>query len=434
VTAIGASLIYHFFVHTIRNERPLAGANVAVAQGHGTQSEASFAGDPKRPWIVFGALGASGELVGDSGSTELVLSDDGGATWRASVAPVIPGHGCFYAAPRTGIDRGGREYFAFLVANPCGATLTPHLVVASRSGPHGRWAPVTRIAPRVGRWGFDDGPALAIDDRSGRVYLAWTRGLGKRRVVVVVSSSDDRGKTWTRPRSVSDALADPHLASIAVASDGSVYVTGIDGRIGLWLARSTDGGRSFGTPKTAAPLVADPARNECALSIDGPLPYELTRCIGPNPTVLVHGPRVFVVYADVGPNRTQDVFVSVLSRDLRPLFRARVSPPDRGSSEQFFPAAAVDARTGVLSACWYDTTYDPHAHRAWFTCSMSSGGHLWSEPLRAAALPTPPSDLYRTLPIAPTLVAADDRVHAFWPDGRNYHRGIEMFTATFPEP
>jgi len=46
VTAIGAFLVYHFFVHTIRNQRPLAGGNVAIAMGKGTQSEPSFAVDP----------------------------------------------------------------------------------------------------------------------------------------------------------------------------------------------------------------------------------------------------------------------------------------------------------------------------------------------------------------------------------------------------
>jgi hypothetical protein len=427
--ALGVFLVYHFFVHTIRNTRQLAGTNVAVAPRQGTQSEASFAADPKRPWILFGALGASGELVGNPGSTGVYDSQDSGAHWRPSATPVIPG-GCFFAAPRTAIDRAGREYFAFL-AGPCSETLTPHLVVTSRAGLHAPWQPLTRVAPRVGRWGFDDGPALAVDERSGRLYLAWTRGLGKARVVTVVSSSDDRGRTWTAPRPVSNTLVNPHLASVAVGPQGDLYVAGIDAKLGLWIARSTDGGRSFTPPRVAAPLVNDPARSFCALSNDGPLPFELTHCIGPSPTVLVNASRVFLVYSDIGANRTPDVFVSVLARDLTPLFRARVNPPDHGATQQFFPAAAIDAQTGVVSACWYDTTFDPHAHRAWFTCSSSGGGQRWSQPVRAAEKPTQPIVLYRTLPIAPAVVAADGRVHAFWPDGRNYRLGVIMVEASF---
>jgi hypothetical protein len=431
--ALGVFLVYHFFVHTIRNPRPLAGANAVVAPQQGTQSEASFAIDPRRPQVIFGALGASGELVGNPGSAGIHYSEDGGRHWRTGAMPAIPGGGCFFAAPRTAIDGRGREYFAFL-AGPCSETLTPHLVITSRAGPHAPWQPLTRIAPRVGRWGFDDGPALAVDGRTGRLYLAWTRGLAQSRVVVVVSSSVDRGRTWTPPRSVSDALADPHLASIAVAPDGTVYLAGIDRKIGLWITRSTNGGRSFEAPRTAAPLLLDPARADCALSNDGPLPNELTNCIGPNPTVLVHGPRVYVVYDDIGANRTQDVFVTALARDLTPLFRARVSPPDRGATTQFFPAAAVDPQTGVLSACWYDSTFDPHAHRVWFTCSSSRKGRRWSDPVRAAAKPTKPGNLYGTLPISPAVVAGDGRARAFWPDGRDYRVGIVMLTAAFREP
>jgi hypothetical protein len=40
--ALAAFLIYHFTVHTIRNSRPLGGANVNITHGHSAESEASF--------------------------------------------------------------------------------------------------------------------------------------------------------------------------------------------------------------------------------------------------------------------------------------------------------------------------------------------------------------------------------------------------------
>ena len=432
MTAIGAFLVYHFFVHTIRNERPLAGRNVAVALGEGTQSEPSFAVDPARPRIVFGALGASGELVGNPGSFNLVASTDGGASWRKSSTPAIPGKGCFFAGPRTAVDRSGRQYLAFL-AGPCAETLTPYLVLASRASATAPWGPVTRIAARVGRWGFDDGPALALDQRSGRLYLAWARGLDRSRVALVVSASADQGRTWTAPHEVSRQLVDPHLASIAVAANGDVYLAGIDASHGLWVTRSTDGARSFAAPRPVARLLNDPARSQCALSNDGPLPFELTNCIGPNPTLLVRGKRAYVIYDDIGRNRTPDVFAVGLDPQLKVVFRAAVTPPDRGHSDQFFPAAAVDAQTGVFAACWYDTTFDPHKHRSWFTCSTSPNGQDWDLPRRAAAEPTKTLDLYRTLPLSPSVVAAGGRARAFWPDGRDYRRGINVYTAPLPE-
>ncbi|HLY94563.1 MAG TPA: sialidase family protein [Gaiellaceae bacterium] len=432
VTAIGASLVYHFFVRTIHNGRPLAGRNVAVALGEGTQSEPAFAVDPARPRIIFGALGASGELVGNPGSFGVFGSTDGGATWRKSPSPAIPGKGCFFAAPRTAIDKSGREFLAFM-AGPCAETLTPHLVIASRASSTAPWGPVTRIVPRVGRWGFDDGPALALDEHTGRVYLTWVRALDRSRIALVVSASNDHGRTWTAPVEVSRSLVDPHLPSIAVGANGDVYLAGIDGSRGLWVTRSTDGAKSFAAPHSVARLFNDPARDQCALSNDGPLPFELTSCIGPNPTLLVRGKRVYVIYDDIGPNRTQDVFSVGLDSKLKIMFRAQVNPPDTGKTEQFFPAAAIDAQSGVVSACWYDTTFDPNKHRSWFTCSTSPNGLDWGLPLRAAAEPTMTVDLYGTLPISASLVAADGQTRAFWPDGRNYRRGMNVYTAPLPE-
>ena len=53
--AVGVFLIYHFTVHTIRNTRPLGGVNVTITRGDGGESEASFAIDPARPQVLFGA-------------------------------------------------------------------------------------------------------------------------------------------------------------------------------------------------------------------------------------------------------------------------------------------------------------------------------------------------------------------------------------------
>src|SRR5690348_15115348 len=50
LVALGAFLIYHFVVKTIKNTRPLGGANVVVTRGHvANENEASFTVDPSRP-------------------------------------------------------------------------------------------------------------------------------------------------------------------------------------------------------------------------------------------------------------------------------------------------------------------------------------------------------------------------------------------------
>jgi hypothetical protein len=220
---------------------------------------------------------------------------------------------------------------------------------------------------------------------------------------------------------VSAGLVDPHLASVAVEPGGAVVVAGIDASLGLWISRSTDAGRTFTRPRSLARLLVDPARDRCALSIDGPLPFELTRCIGPNPTVVAVGRHVVVVYGDAG-----DVFAVVVDASLRSPVTAEVNPPDHGRTLQIFPVAATDG--GRIWTCWYDSTFDPHAHRVWFTCAHSSDGRSWSAPVRAAAAPSDPNGLYVTLPIEPSVVVAGGSGRALWPDYSNY-RLLRVLTA-----
>jgi hypothetical protein len=424
--ALAVFLIYHFAVHTIRNTRPLGGANVNVTHGKSGESEASFVLGPSKSEGLFGA---TNQLF-----TYRSVND--GRTWRKEATPVVREPACIRGEPHAAADNH-REYLAFLVSPTCGDQLTPYLVITSRAPGARTWAPVTRVAPPKWPYGYDDAPSLAVDQTSKRVYLTWTRSLSEQASAVVLSSSNDRGRTWSSPVIVAPASGAPHLSTIAVGQGGDVYVAGIDARHGVWIARSTDRGKTFGRVQTASRLRANPSSN-CAGQVNySPLPTEETSCIGPNPTVLATKTGVAVVYDDVGANQTPDVYVTVLDGALRPRFNAQVNPPDKGKTQQFFPAAAVDASTGVLWACWYDTTFDPNAHRAWFTCSASRDGRTWTSPERAAAEPVHVSDLYTDLQgstgFAPAVVAGGGVAHAFWIGVNRVDFGQDIFTAALSE-
>jgi hypothetical protein len=427
---VGGFLVYHFTVHTVKNQRPVGAANVDVSRDVKDQTEASFVIDPSRPRLLYGATNdAGGEVV------PVYTSANGGRTWRRTDGPPVAGGSCANGEARTAIDRSGRQYLAFLAGQYCGDNLTPYLVVTSRASSTDRWGPLVRVVPQAWKFGFDDAPSLAVDERSGRLYLSWLRSLAAKQAVLVVSTSADRGRTWTKPAVVSDTLDHPHLVTLTVASDGAVYLAGIDAKLGVWVARSTDAGRTFGTPRSVARLVANPAGG-CALTGDSPLPKEHNTCVGPNPTLSVTGDRVYVVYGDIGANESQDVFVSAFDRALQPLFRGRVNPPDSGKADQFFPASGADPTTDVLWACWYDTTFDPDKKRAWFTCSASKNGRTWGAPVRAAEQPTEPGVLYAVTGqqgLQPEVVARDGRAHAFWTDGRIIANESDVFTAAIPQ-
>ena len=425
VVALVVLLLYHFTVRTIRNPRPLGGVNVDVSRASGIQSEAAIAVDPRNPREL---LAASNDSL--LPTLRVYTSSDGGRRWRRAAGPAVPGNSCAHGEPRVAVDADGRQYLAFLAGRVCGDKLTPYLVVASRPDPSARWTLRTVTHP-AWKYGFDDGPALAVDPRTGDVYVAFTRSLSIDHATMQWSVSRDHGATWSAPATVSRSLVRPHLASLAVAADGDVYLAGIDAAHGIWVARSTDGGRSFGAPVRAAPLVQNPAFG-CALSAYSPLPQEDRVCIGPDPTVTVRTGQVDVVFGDGGANGAGDVFLAALTPQLRPRFRTQVNPPDKGKTGQFLPVAAADPSTGRLWACWYDTTYDPHAHRAWFTCSVSRDGRTWASPERAASVPTAPGDLFAVASqngLYPALAAAAGTAHPLWPDGRAIPLSIDVFTA-----
>jgi hypothetical protein len=262
------------------------------------------------------------------------------------------------------------------------------------------------------------------------VYVAFERSFSASTATTVVSRSTDHGRTWSQPVPVSRSLRRPHLASIAVAPAGDVYVAGIDAALGVWVARSTDGARTFGTPRAAGRLLQNPAAG-CSLAALSPVPHEQERCIGPDPTVLVRGNVVGIVYADTG-----DVFVTLLDRTLDRRFHGRVSPLDGAhASQQFMPVAAVDASTGTFWACWYDTAYGG-GNDAWFTCSASHDGRTWTPPERAASVSSSPGLLYGDAAaggLRPALAAAGGDAHPVWIDSRRTELLEDVYGATLGE-
>jgi hypothetical protein len=119
-------------------------------------------------------------------------------------------------------------------------------------------------------------------------------------------------------------------------------------------------------------------------------------------------------------------------------WRGQVGPADP-DSDQFWPASAVDAKTGKLWACFYDTSGDPSRERAWFSCTTSRDGRRWSTPVRAARASADAAVLWEDARIynfgdiigygGHTALAAHDGVaHPMWIDTDEIG-GQEIFAA-----
>ena len=265
----------------------------------------------------------------------------------------------------------------------CGDSLTPYLVVTSRATASARWAPLVRVAPPTWKYGFDDAPRIAVDERSGRVYVAWTRSLSKRRR----RSSSARAATAARrgapPVPVSAHAAAPASATLAVAANGDLYIAGIDAKLGLWIARSTDGAKTFAAPQAAATLRRE-SRGGLRAHGAGPAAEGADGVRRARPDDRRRrGPRRTSCTATSARTRPRTSMRSTLDREPEAASRARRSTR-RDEEDAAVPAgggARPDdrRRSGRAGTTRPSTT---NAHRAWFTCSASHNGRTWT---RAAA-------------------------------------------------
>jgi hypothetical protein len=266
----------------------------------------------------------------------------------------------------------------------------------------------------------------------------------------MLSGSDDGGASWSKPVLVSDRTSEGSVfASVASNRNGDVYVSWVDGARNIWVDRSVDGGRRFGADThvdTAPGLPGERCARE-GLSI----PAQRKRCITSVPLVTIDdregfSARVYVTYgAPSAPGFPHDVFVAAFDSELRAILgapagvRRQVNPPDGAvGSDQFLPAAAVDASNGTLWVCFYDTTGDRRRERVFYTCTLSAdGGATWSRPVRAANVPSNVAvrraSSFQFGEYA-GLAAANGIAHPIWTDTRNLAgRAEEIYTTVLTQ-
>jgi hypothetical protein len=433
LTAAAVVAVYLFYGRsTTESQWRVAGANVQdISRSEGMQTEVAVAADPSNGRVLFGAANESLEP-----RIRVFSSSDGGRTWWSSAGPALDPDRCAWGDPSVAIAPDGRQYVAFTEKSSCshGASLTPYLVVASRAAPGQEWA-VRRVARSAGEFGFDDKPAITVG-RDGRAYVAWSRLLKSNRQTTVVSSTTDGGKTWSPPQIVDGNLVQPQLVTVAAGAPGALYLGGVAAR-GLWIGRSADGGRRF-TVKPAGELPGSQAAT-CIVAGEFVVPQQARRCVGPNPTLSLGKGGVYLTYGVNGSDQTQDVAVAVFDPSLKLLSRGPVGPT-KEKADQFWPASTVDAKTGRLWACFYDTTGDSERKQAWFACTSSSDGRQWTKPVRATKQSVDPSILWAdaiAFGFGDTVgyggytgvAASGDVVHPLWIDSRDEGNQEEVFGA-----
>jgi hypothetical protein len=426
-------------------------AQVDVSNLPGPQTNATIAVDPRNPDVL---LAGSNSVL--EGTQRVYGSADGGLTWQSAITvrPAEDAQSGCPSDPGVAIDLTGRQYFSYDRATPCNAQGSSRIYVLTRAGAEAAWSKPILVA-RLGSARFDDKPAIAADDspvspHRNRVYVVWSRIARNTSSSVVISHSDDGGSTWSAPVAVSAKTeTDVIYASAAVARNGTLYVAWTDdSNYSVRVVRSTDGGRHFGPQHVAAAFATIPIPH-CGIGIV--VAAEPRSCIQADPTVLVDASggrfsgRVYVTYT--GTNFTGDEGASLSTFDsrLRPVagypvtsFHRLVAPtPVAQRSAEFWVQGAVDRSDGALWMCFYDTTGDPTAKKARYTCTVSrNGGRTWSQRVHAASVfsdETQKGAVYE-YGFYQGVAAANGVAHPIWTDTRKLATlNEEIYTARLSE-
>lgn len=246
--AATAAYVYQRHAHPRpRNERAVGGPQIALAHAAYAQIEPAAAVDPSNPQSL------DAMSLDRREGTRLYESHDGGRTWRTRIGPPMVRSICGREDPALAFV-GGRLLAAFISSASC-SPLRPEVTLATRNG--GRWSITVPFRTRGDATlpPVDSAPSLATDPGRKRVYVTWLRlvqRFGANEIVneprILLSRSNDGGRTWRKPARVAAALRNPYAVATAVGPSGDLYVViaEADSRR-LMILRSTDGGATFGS-------------------------------------------------------------------------------------------------------------------------------------------------------------------------------------------
>ena len=390
-------------------------------------------------------------------SCALHLSADGAASWAEGRLPFPAGQEdpprCF--APDAVFDTDGNLHVSFVTL--IGTGNTPHALWATSSADGGRtFSPPVQVAgPLTFQARLAADPAVR-----DRLYLSWLQAAGTGNLLfpatgypVMVSRSDDGGRSWQTPVRVSPpGRARVVAPSLAVGSE-ALFVSYLDlgddaldyhgaheghggdpypGTWSLVLARSTDQGATW----------------QEAVVDDAVVPTErFIVFLPPVPSLAVDrsNGHVYLGFQD-GRRGDPDVWVWA-SPDGGVTFRSPVQVNDSrlgDGTSQYRPEVAV-APDGRLDVLYYDRREDSaDIFNGTSLQSSSDGGRSFGPRVRVAEKPFDSrigfgslrgmADLGSRL----ALLSADDRALAVWTDTRSgtdvtNKQDIAQAIVTFPE-
>ncbi|HEX8772556.1 MAG TPA: sialidase family protein [Pyrinomonadaceae bacterium] len=335
------------FVMRLDSEGRATGAPVRVNAQAGEAT--AWRGDPPtlavaRDGTVY--IGWTARVAGERHANNLYLSAsrDGGHTFEPPVKvnddEKPGGHGMHSLA----VSKDGRVYLAWLDER----NLAPPVVVQASGGNQKPVEHTEQNSEVFTAFSADGGHTFSANRRvasqacpccktslavaaDGSTYIGWRQVLPGEYRHIAVSSSTDRGETYSQPVIVSDdqwvfAACPVSGPTLSVTTEGVLrvmwYTAGERGTPGLYWATSSDGGRTF---------------SESRLFAGG-------QAYGP-PLLLANGPGDFVVWGnnEGGASRVMASTLAAGGKDSPPLLPDAELPSAAMSGNQLFISYIVNA-------------------------------------------------------------------------------------------
>ena len=247
---------------------------------------------------------------------------------------------------------GTIHYFHLASGRKNGGRWLEAIVLQSSSDGGKTWTPGMAIGSNLPKQ--QDKPWPALHTPTGRMAVAWTEfdRYGSKnpgdKSRILISFSDDGGKTWTSPVRINDTdgdcLDDDNTVEGAIPlfdKQGNVFVVwAFNGKI--WFDFSTDGGRTWHPDKEIA-------RQEAgwAFDIDG-----IYRANGLPQFFKDINENFYVVFADKRASTGGDIRLLVSTDHGR--HWAEKTLPVASQRDQFFPAATIDTLSNTFQMLYYD--------------------------------------------------------------------------------
>jgi hypothetical protein len=308
------------------------------------------------------------------------ITNDGGLNWREAVLKSPPGSPGKLFAPSAAFDGRGVLYVSYVILAGTGNDPDSYWVTRSGDGGLNFEDPTKITGPHTYQ------TSLAVAPRSGRLYASWLQSnleattcllcFAQTGLPIMVSRSDDGGRTWTTPVQASDAGRQRVGApALAVDPDGNPAVLYIDFGNDRWdwenLPGHYDGTFSLVVTRSATRGAAWTPGQVVQADIVPTGRFLVYLPVSPGFAIASNG-DMYAVWADARAG-DPDIFLRRSTNDGKTWSKpVQVNRGTAGDGvPQDMPSVGV-APGGRVDVVYYDRTIDPRGPKADVLLSSSS--------------------------------------------------------------